>query len=90
MNNSTKIATGILGGVVPSACLTPKSKKGFWYWLVIFPIKWTVIITIGLMVAMVVFSFAIIAFIPWVIVRAIQHKPLIPNSLARASKTKTK
>lgn len=60
-----------------------KQQKGLWYWLVVAPIKYMMLLVGGILMVSFAMTVALIAFIPWLIVRVAQHKPLKPDFLNR-------
>ncbi len=62
-----------------------KSGRGLWYWVIVFPIKWCMILVFGMMLLLIALSVGMIAAIPWIIVRSMQHKSLKPGFLKKST-----
>ena len=61
------------------------SGRGLWYWVIVFPVKWCVILVFGIKFLLIAVSVGMIAAIPWVIVRSVQHKSLKSDFLKKST-----
>lgn len=75
------MGSGVLGSSSRrnSPQIIVKKPKGLWYWLVVAPIKYMMIFVFGMLAICLAISVGFMVFIPWAIIRALQHRSLKPD-----------
>ena len=93
INIPALIANGTIGGRPNRSGqkVVVKKPKGLWYWMVVAPVKYLMLLVAGMIFVSFALTIGLIICIPWLIVRTVQGKSPKPDFITNMkAKTKSK